>query len=314
MGSTVAPEGTPESKRLWVRAAGLFLLAMGAAVFSPFVLVGVPLFLLTVALPGPKAQGFWAAGLVLVLLVGWGAPDGFWYLERGWAVLLGGWFGALTWRWPHAGVTHRALGAVGATAAAFGLYFATHPLMWQRVDWRMRTRVGGDLMSTFENLRLNSDVPSDFVQSFETLVELQALTYPAFIGLASFAALGVSWWLYIRVSHGRSDGLGPLREFRFHDGLVWLVVIGVAMLVLGGGSTERLGTNALVFMGGLYALRGVAVFLFFKGTVTVLAGVLFVLAAFVAMPAVIGVAVALGLGDTWLGLRQKARAMIDRSV
>src|SRR5690606_25169464 len=97
-------------------------------------------------------------------------------------------------------------------------------------------------------------------------VELQALVFPALLALASVAALAVAWWGYRRMSGGGPRPLAPLREFRFHDGLVWLLVIGIALLVLPvDGIADRAGSNLLTFMAALYALRGLAVLLVLGG-------------------------------------------------
>ncbi len=105
-------------------------------------------------------------------------------------------------------------------------------------------------------------------------------------------------------------GLGPLRDFRFNDHLVWLLLIGLALLVFGTaeGWTSG-GGNAVVFMGGLYAMRGAAVLLFLSGGVTGL-GLLFLLVGMLFLwPVLIPGALLLGVGDTWLDLRSKAEAV-----
>ena len=306
-------EEVPRPRRLWLRLVGLLAIVVLTQLFmlSPVALVGMPLLLLTLALPGPRGHGFLAGALVVVLLWGITSTEGFWYLERAWAVVLAGWFGVLTWRWPEARVSSRALGAVGGTMGAFGLYFVTHPRIWERVDWEVRNQVGGSFMALGETTRAFTDVSSNLMTQYELSVLARVFVYPALIGLASVAALGSAWWLYVRLSHGRSDGLGPLREFGFNDGMVWFVVAGLALVLLGGAEAGRWGANALVFMGGLYAFRGLAVLAFFIGGFTFATGVLFTLTVLVASPVVIGLAFAVGLGDTWLGLRDRAVAAAD---
>jgi hypothetical protein len=90
---------------------------------------------------------------------------------------------------------------------------------------------------------------------------------------------------------------------------VWLFLTGLALVVLGAGEGwTSAGSNAVVFMGGLYALRGVAVLLFINGGVTGL-GILFVVIGMLLLPPVLLLgALIVGVGDTWLDLRSKAIA------
>jgi hypothetical protein len=71
------------------------------------------------------------------------------------------------------------------------------------------------------------------------------------------------------------------------------------------------GSNAVFFMGALYALRGLAVVLSLVGGISVAAGVIGGLVALLISPILaVGVAAMLviGLGDTWLNLRSRVGA------
>jgi hypothetical protein len=61
-------------------------------------------------------------------------------------------------------------------------------------------------------------------------------------------------------------------------------------------------------MAALYALRGVAVFLFVTGGVSFLGATLFTLALLFVAPVVLAVALFVGVGDTWLGVRERIRS------
>jgi uncharacterized protein YybS (DUF2232 family) len=129
--------------------------------------------------------------------------------------------------------------------------------------------------------------------------------------LSSLAGLAVAWWVYMRIALDRDEGLLPLREFRFNDHLVWLFIIGLTLAMTPGGEgLRRAGWNAVAFMGALYALRGAAVIAFFGGGQS-LFGPFMLAVAFVLVPTVVlSGAMVIGLGDTWLDLRGRARALM----
>ncbi|MGI9628318.1 MAG: hypothetical protein ACR2QM_15900, partial [Longimicrobiales bacterium] len=245
-GEEATPDGGPPPRR-WLRAAGLFGLTMMTVVFAPSVLIGVPFILLAVFLPGPRAAAWIVAAVFLLFAMMPTESDGIWYLERGWALLVGGWFAAVTWVWPQVRFSSRGLLAIGGATIVVAGYFALNPATWEFADWLIRTKVGGDVAALGEGLRVLTDIDQAFVvTTFERLTRTQVRLYPALVGLSTFAALGVAWWLYIRLSHGRSDGLGPLRDFGFPDGMVW-IVIGAIALVLGGTAGATLvGYNTLL--------------------------------------------------------------------
>jgi hypothetical protein len=84
---------------------------------------------------------------------------------------------------------------------------------------------------------------------------------------------------------------------------VWVFIVGLGVLLGASGSLERVGTNAVVFMGALYALRGMAVVLFITGGVSFL-GAAFLVAGFLLVaPLLLAGALVIGLGDTWFDLR-----------
>jgi hypothetical protein len=56
----------------------------------------------------------------------------------------------------------------------------------------------------------------------------------------------------------------------------------------------------------LYALRGAAVFLFVSGGLSLFGYFAFVVGLVLAAPVLIGVAMLIGIGDTWLDIRSRA--------
>jgi hypothetical protein len=303
--------------RTWPRAAGLLLIAGVFAVSSAGVLVALPFLALAMVL-GMRRMPVAVAAMVAVLFaVGAPARGGIWYIERGWAFILAGWFVVLTMRWPRSKFFPRAFGAVAATGAVVAVLMLLRPGTWSMVSWLVTDGMMQSV-SVMERMftALDTEAPisvADLNLVYEAAA-LQGRLFPALLGLSSLASLAVAWWAYVRLANGTGLGLGPLREFRFNDHLVWLLLAGLALLVV--GSTEgwtSAGGNAVLFMGGLYALRGAAVLLFLNGGVTAL-GVLFFAVGLLVLGRVLIVGVLLGtllvgVGDTWLDLRAKAEAI-----
>jgi hypothetical protein len=131
---------------------------------------------------------------------------------------------------------------------------------------------------------------------------------PALLALESLAALALGWGIYQRLSSVKiGPPLSPLTEFRFNDQLVWAVAVGATLVLLPTFADGRnAGFNLLTFFGVLYLLRGLGVLAWItKGRYLVL-GILSLIPPFGVMLGVL--ALALGLGDTWLDLRRRARA------
>ena len=140
--------------------------------------------------------------------------------------------------------------------------------------------------------------------------ELQALVFPALLCLESIAALGVAWWIYVRLAHGASGSLSPLREFRFNDQLIWLLIGGLVLVVLDPGTHwSRAGSNALVFMCALYAVRGAGVVAFMSGGLSLFGGALLLFGLVFVAPVIFAGALVIGVGDTWLDVRERVRRL-----
>jgi hypothetical protein len=127
----------------------------------------------------------------------------------------------------------------------------------------------------------------------------------------------VAWFGFDRLS-GRFRTPGPIREFRFSDHLIWLLIGGLALVVLPLGTLAfRVGENAALFMGGLYLLRGAAILLWIgaMAATSLWSAVLLAIAALFLYPVVLGTALVLGLSDTWLDLRSRlSRARAERDL
>lgn len=309
--TSTAPEGG--QRREWPGVLALFLFLRLTTPAGLMALVGVPFILLLIALPVQRREVLLLGALVAAVVVAGPSPEGLWYVERGWAVLAGACFAALSlWR-PGLSVVHRALGAVGAAAAVAVAGFLARPGYWSVVDWSMRERVVGAVAEALALVRAVGDgeiVTPEVESSIFQTAQVQAHIFPALVGLGTVAALVLAWWAYARMAVGRKGSIGRLRDFRFEDQLVWVFIAGLGLVVLASGEAlTRAGTNTVVFMGALYALRGAAVFLFLNGGISILGGVLLAIAMLYVAPILAMAAMIVGLGDTWLDVRAKARAL-----
>ena len=127
------------------------------------------------------------------------------------------------------------------------------------------------------------------------------------LAIASLAALGAAWWLFSRFAAHEDQPLRPLREFRFTDHLVWVLLIGAVLVLLPaiGPQAQRAGFNLVLFMTLLYALRGLAVLLMFGAAPGPFGIVLGVLLFYIVFPLVLATTVLVGLIDTWLDIRAR---------
>lgn len=299
--AAVSPSG-------WLRAVGLLAATGLFTVVDPWVLIAVPFGLLVFFMPPGRvlAVVLAAAGMALVAL---GEPtSGLWYVERGWALLLGGCFLALSLRWPGVRFLPRGLGSVVGAFLGTGLLFWVRPGDWAVVDWAVRSRMEAAFAAFLQVIRDNmgpEGIPEGLEAQAMWTIALPSLIFPAVLGLASLSALGFAWWLHKRLGRNPEEGIGPLREFRFNDQLIWVLILGILALLASSGVLERIGANAVVFMGALYALRGAAVVLFLTGGISFVGGVLLLVGFLFVSPFVILGAVFFGLGDTWFDLRAR---------
>jgi hypothetical protein len=300
--------GGAARERYWLRPLGLLAVGLALAVGQPFVLVAVPFALLAFLMPGAGVGGLLLGALALALVFAGEPGSGFWYVERGWAILVGGWFVAVSLAWPHRPFFSRALYAV-----AGGSFWSGAILLalggWASVEWLVAERIQASAVATLEVVRLISGQGADqgLTETVMATARAQGVLFPALLGLSTLATLGVAWWAHLKVATGSSGGLGALRNFRFPDPMIWVLIAGLLLLLLAGWSQGwgRLGANLAVFMGGLYALRGAAVLLFLAGGASVLTGIVVAVGMILAGPLLLTAAMAVGVGDSWLDLRAR---------
>lgn len=313
-GSVAAPVPTGRSagRRRWGAVLALAAAVLFLGVLDGFPLVALPLGVLLLGL-GSRPRGWLLGAAALAWALAVTPAGGFGLLSRGWGLLLGGAFLAVTLARPRWPFFSRALAALGAGLAGVGVWLGLTG-GWARLDWAMTEHLRSlaaltaqEALGRFPDARWAQDLSA----MSGRIVEAQGAVFPALLALQSLAALALAWWAFGR-SRGTTRGpaLGLLREFRFHDALVWLLIAGLLLLVLPlGEGAVRAGANVLLFMGALYVLRGFAVFLFLaRGAPPLPSLVLGALAAVFFYPIVFTAALLVGLGDTWLDVRGRAVA------
>ena len=305
------------------------------------------LLLLLPALGTMMVLGWWAGGgaVIAVLWVGVGvaavmipAPHGaFDLLQRGWAVLVAASFGVACITSTTRPLVGRALIAIGMSTAVSAALLLGSTGGMERVQRVVQAEFAGRVT------QMVSEVDSSFasddwkervkaspklgefgaavrqqLQGFPEAAAQYVIVAPALLALESILAVALAWALYHRLSRARlGPPLGRIRDFRFSDHLVWGVVAGLVMVVVAPSTGIRYaGVNLLVFFGALYVLRGFGVLWWFVASsrLTVALMVLLgVLLAPVAVPAFVALALGLGVGDTWLDWRNRARPTIQSS-
>ena len=293
--------------RGWGVVVGLALLAAALSVFHPILLIFLPLALMLLALP-PRRLPLVALALLLMGAAAVGSrEDALWYAERGWSLVLGAWFVVMVVALPRAPFISRALAATGASVVTAALLFLANRGAWEALDWTIGSRVRAataDLAALWGRAQESGELARQLSGAFQRAAELQVQVYPALLALGSLCALGVGWWIFRRIAAQDAAPLGRLREFRFRDELVWLLIAGLALLVLPVGRSGRwAGANVMTFMLALYALRGTAVLVAVsraRGPATFVVGGLALLFLY---PLVMAATLVVGVADTWLNLR-----------
>ena len=304
-----------------LRASWLLLAVVLLSPISPLVLVGVPLALLLLAFCSRELLALVVAAVILATAFA-GIPDAgraLWIAERGWALLLGGAFVLTTLARPRDRVISRALYALAAVLAVIVVHSLFQPGLLSELDWWVASELrdaAGRAYDVFNSISASGQ--NGWAERFGATVfdwaEVQVVVYPAFLALASIAALEVGWFVVCRF-WGTRSALGPLRDFRFSDQLVWVLIGGLALLVLPiGDLAGRVGENAMLFMGGLYLVRGIAVMAWLATATITSAWVaaLWAICALLLYPIVAGAALAIGLSDTWFDLRARLRHTLTR--
>jgi hypothetical protein len=297
--------------REWFALVGLVLVAATFSIVAPGILLGIPFAMFAVALP-PRRPVVQLVGIVLLAFILSAHATGmYWYFERVWTLLIGAWFIAFVFLLPRAGFIARAIASIAASAAT-GFAFLSVTGGFGRLDAAitkyMKDIVQANLpvMQQVFKTKDGATIPN-LAEAMNRMADLQVMLFPALLSLASLAALGAGWWIFRRAAAHDAQPLRPLREFRFSDHLVWLLVIGATLLVIlpANAIAHRTGWNLVTFMVALYALRGLAVFVVIGGTPGVFGMLVGAVLFVVLYPLVLAATILVGLSDTWLDIRAK---------
>ncbi len=327
----------------WKPILALLVLVLVTTLSAPRIVVPVEEVLLLLApVTAALAVAGWRAGGRLPLALVWtafaawvltrppGASGPFLDLARGWAVLLALAFGVAVSLRGEESFLPKALLALLAALVAGAAVMLVLPdglaggsaLVQAEVGRRatLATREWQAVTGTAEWADLVRGSPGwgTYGETVERqLAQLPGIAlrfFPALLALESLATLALGWAVYHRVGRAR---LGPplarLRDLRFHDALVWGVVLGLTLVALPlDGWARDAGFNLLVFFGALYALRGMGVLIWFLAPGRVMT-VLLAVFTLIFWPVVMMVAAGLGLGDTWFDWRRATRGQSQRS-
>ena len=330
---------TPTKKQSWWPLlwglAGLLLLPLGPPLNEVFPIDQTLLLLVPAvaacAIVGWKVGARAALAIVWLVFAGWillqpaGSPGTpYDQMARGWAILLAASFGLVSLWNVALPFFVRALSAVGIATAVGFMIALSSPSGIARFQHAADSEFSRRASASIERIEAGRDTPQwrelaakapwlDAMQDenetvIRTLPEHAAGLLPALLALESLAALALAWGIYQRLSPVKiGPPLSPLTEFRFNDQLVWGVAVGATLCLLPTFADGReAGFNLLAFFGVLYLLRGLGVLAWItKGRYLVL-GILSLIPPFGVMLGVM--ALALGLGDTWLDLRRRAKA------
>lgn len=295
-------------------AAALLVLSAAHAL----VLLGPAVAVLLLLFSRPRTRAVLLALPLLLLCLAPGG-DAMLELSQGWAALLAALFAAVAIARPTWGVLSRALAAIAGSALLTWAWFGGSGTVAE-LDGMLLDQLRTVAAFTLEQIGGTpaAGTPLADGQLAERVAQLQWTLFPGVLVLQSLAALALASMVARRLVNDSAPGvpvLGRLREFRFNDHLVWLVIAGLVLVAVPAvavpavAGTARFGWNLVFVMGSLYALRGLAVFAFFSRRGPSLLGVVLgTVATLLFYPFILAAVLLVGLGDTWLDVRARAAA------
>jgi hypothetical protein len=277
---------------------------------------------------GWKLGGRAALAVIWIVLSVWmlvqpAGPPGTQYdlMARGWAILLAASFGLVSLWSATMPFFSRALVSVGLAAGIGFLIALSSPSgiarfqhaageeLTRRVSSRIQDLQDSRRTPEWQQLAARAPLLDAWNDESEAMMRLiparAAAVVPALLALESLAVLALGWGAYRRLSPVKiGPPLSPLADFTFNDQLVWGLAVGATLCLLPAfGDGRNAGYNLLLFFGALYLIRGVGVLAWMSNG----RYLYIIILSFLPQIFVI-VTLALGLGDTWLDLRKRAKA------
>jgi hypothetical protein len=250
------------------------------------------------------------------------------------AVLMTGAFIAISVSDRHTAFTRAAWAVLVASVAiviwcvVWGIRWADIEIALTRQWWAFCRNLA--LAATFAEVSPSGHA---FIERMADAGRPLARLFPGRLMVSGILGLVVAASWHERIS-GRPIGraVERLSTFRFTDHLIWLVILGVAILVVPEirafqtladrsaiwevwlyaiGSLAPVATNLLVVCGALYVARGAAVVrrALRAGPAIALA----IVATLFLLPFALAALAALGVADTWIDFRQKLSAAAPRA-
>jgi hypothetical protein len=263
----------------------------------------------------------WIAFSIWLLLQSAG-PAGTQYdpMARGWAILLAASFGLVSLWSSTMPFFSRALFSVGLAAGLGFLIALSSPSGIARFQHAAGEELTRRVSITIEKVQEGMNTPEwrdvaarvpaldtwndDSEVLMRAIPARAASLLPALLALESLAALALGWGVYQRLSPVKiGPPLSPLTEFRFNDQLVWGLAVGATLCLPAFEEGRTAGYNLLLFFGALYLIRGIGVLAWIaRGRYA------FIIILSLIPQVFVIVTLALGLGDTWLDIRKRAKA------
>jgi hypothetical protein len=264
----------------------------------------------------------WIAFSIWILLQPAG-PAGTQYdqMARGWAILLAASFGLVSLWSSTMPFFSRALFSVGLAAGIGFLIALSSPSGIARFQHAAGEELTRRVSITIEKVQEGMNTPewrdvaarvpaldtwNDDSEALMRAIPARAASLlPALLALESLAALALGWGVCQRLSPVKiGPPLSPLTEFRFNDQLVWGLAVGATLCLLPAFEEGRAaGYNLILFFGALYLIRGIGVLAWIaRGRYA------FIIILSLIPQVFVIVTFALGLGDTWLDIRKRAKA------
>ena len=332
----MAEAATPVAKTQSWRPLFWGLAAFLVCPFLPFFEVLIPiqqtLLLLVPVIAACSIVGWKLGGRVALVLI-WIAlslwmllqhagPPGTQYdqMARGWAILLAASFGVVSLWSNTMPFFSRALFSIGLAAGIGFLIALSSPSGIARFQHAAGEELTRRVSTTIANIEEGRNTPdwqelaarapvldtwnNDSETMMRAIPSRAASLLPALLALESLAALALGWGAYRRLSPVQiGPPLSPLTEFTFNDQLVWGLAVGATLCLLPAFEEGRnAGYNLLLFFGALYLIRGIGILAWMARGRYVYVVILSLLPQVFVI-----VTLALGLGDTWLDLRKRAK-------